>query len=55
MLLGCLPFCDKDNVEAVTRRVNGGYTGLASRKAWLAKWEALRHVRFFALKRGRKK
>jgi putative chitinase len=38
--LGCLPFCDKDNVEAVTRRVNGGYTGLASRKAWLAKWKA---------------
>lgn len=38
--LGCLPFCDKDNVEAVTRRVNGGYTGLAQRKAWLAKWRA---------------
>lgn len=38
--LGCLPFCDADNVEAVTRRVNGGYTGLASRKAWLAQWRA---------------
>lgn len=38
--LGCLTFCDRDNVEAVTRRVNGGYTGLASRKAWLARWKA---------------
>jgi putative chitinase len=38
--LGCLPFCDKDNIEAVTRRVNGGYIGLASRKAWLEKWKA---------------
>lgn len=38
--LGCLPYCDADNVMAVTRRVNGGYTGLASRKAWLEKWKA---------------
>ncbi len=38
--LGCLPFCDADNVMAVTRRVNGGYTGLASRKAWLNAWKA---------------
>lgn len=37
--LGCLTWCDKDNVEAVTKRVNGGYTGLASRKSWLAKWK----------------
>lgn len=37
--LGCLPFCDRDNIEGVTRRVNGGYIGLASRKAWLAKWK----------------
>lgn len=38
--LGCLPFCDADNCEAVTRRVNGGYNGLASRQAWLVKWKA---------------
>jgi len=37
--LGCLPFCDADNIEAVTRRVNGGYIGLPDRKAWLAKWK----------------
>jgi putative chitinase len=37
--LGCLPFCDKDDVRTVTRRVNGGYIGLDSRKAWLAKWK----------------
>lgn len=35
---GCLPFCDQDNLKAVTRRVNGGYTGLASRQSWYAKW-----------------
>jgi putative chitinase len=39
--LGCLPFCDADNLNAVTRRVNGGYTGLAERKAWLAKWKVV--------------
>jgi putative chitinase len=38
--LGCLPFCDRDDVEGVTYHVNGGYTGLASRKAWLAHWKA---------------
>lgn len=36
---GCLPFCDQDNIEAVTRRVNGGYTGLAQRRGWLVKWD----------------
>lgn len=37
--LGCLPFCDKDNIVAVTKRVNGGVIGLDSRKAWYAKWK----------------
>jgi putative chitinase len=37
--LGALPWCDKGNLEAVTRRVNGGYTGLASRKEWFARWD----------------
>lgn len=36
--LGCLPFCDADNINAVTRRVNGGYTGLASRQHWYELW-----------------
>lgn len=36
--LGCLPFCDKNDIRGVTKRVNGGYIGLDSRKAWLAKW-----------------
>lgn len=37
--LGALPFCDRDDLNAVTRRVNGGLIGLDSRKAWLAKWK----------------
>jgi putative chitinase len=39
--LGCLPHADRDDVQAVTYRVNGGYNGLQSRKAWLAKWKAV--------------
>lgn len=38
-MLGCLPFCDRDDVRGVTRRVNGGFIGLDSRKHWLAKWK----------------
>lgn len=37
--LGCLPFCDKDDLRGVTKRVNGGYIGLDSRRAWLTKWK----------------
>lgn len=39
--LGCLPFCDKDNLHMVTERVNGGQEGAASRAAWLARWRPL--------------
>lgn len=38
--LNCLPAADADNVELVTRRVNGGQNGLADRKAALKKWKA---------------
>lgn len=38
--LNCLPVADADNVELVTRRVNGGTNGLAERKAALLKWKA---------------
>lgn len=32
---------DADDVEAITKRVNGGFNGLADRKAYLAKMKAL--------------
>lgn len=37
--LKCLPACDADDLRLVTRRVNGGYIGLDSRKQWLRKWK----------------
>jgi putative chitinase len=37
--LGCLPAADADDLRGVTRRVNGGYIGFESRKAWLARWK----------------
>lgn len=38
--LGCLPPARKDDCRTVTRRVNGGYNGLADREVWLRKWKA---------------
>ncbi len=38
--LKCLPACDDDDIRTVTKRVNGGYIGIDSRRAWLAKWKA---------------
>src|SRR5262245_28450108 len=32
--LKCLPSADVDDVRGVTKKVNGGYIGLESRKAW---------------------
>jgi len=40
VICGCLPFAEKDDVIGVTRKLNGGLNGLASRKEWLAKWKA---------------
>ena len=44
---GCLPYCDKDDVVAVSGLVNCGQVvpaekidGLSSRTAWLGKWKA---------------
>lgn len=47
--LNCLPACDADDVRLVTRRVNGGYTGLAERKAWLARWKTALTAKPFGL------
>ena len=37
---GCLSFAEADDVAGVTRRLNGGLTGLDERKAWLTRWKA---------------
>lgn len=40
VLCGCLPFAMVDDTDGVTKHLNGGYIGLAERKAWLVKWKA---------------
>lgn len=37
--LKCLPACDADDIRTVTKRVNGGYIGIDSRRNWLQKWK----------------
>lgn len=37
---GCLPYAERGDLRGVTRRLNGGYIGLAERRAWLTRWEA---------------
>jgi putative chitinase len=39
VLCGCLPFAERDDVNAVTHALNGGYIGLAERRQWLAAWK----------------
>ena len=39
VLCGCLPWAKADNVVQVTKHLNGGYTGLSDRIAWLRKWK----------------
>ena len=40
ILCGCLPWAVLDNVTQVTKHLNGGYTGLSDRIAWLRRWKA---------------
>jgi putative chitinase len=36
---GCLPFAQADDVQGVTKHLNGGFIGLADRIAWLTRWK----------------
>ncbi|HEX7193017.1 MAG TPA: glycoside hydrolase family 19 protein [Thermoanaerobaculia bacterium] len=38
---GCNPFADKDDILTITKKINGGTNGLASRKDWLTKTKAV--------------
>jgi putative chitinase len=40
---GCNAFADQDNIRKVTRAINGGLIGLASRQDWLAKTKNIWH------------
>jgi putative chitinase len=44
VLCGCLPHAKSDDVTNVTKRLNGGFVGLAQRRAWLALWKAALNV-----------
>lgn len=39
VLCGCLPYAEKDDIDNVTLKLNGGHVGLLERKAWLTKWK----------------
>lgn len=43
IICGCLPWAIMDNVTQVTKRLNGGYTGLSDRIIWLHRWKAALH------------
>lgn len=40
ILCGCLPFAASDDIQGVTKHLNGGFIGLAERTAWLSRWKA---------------
>jgi putative chitinase len=39
VLCGCLPFAQADDVQGVTKHLNGGFIGLSERIAWLGRWK----------------
>jgi putative chitinase len=39
IMCGCLPFAAADDVQGVTKHLNGGFVGLAERIAWLERWK----------------
>jgi putative chitinase len=39
ILCGCLPWAKADNITQVTKHLNGGFTGLDQRIAWLKRWK----------------
>lgn len=41
VMLRCLPFADADNIDAESRRINGGDNGLAGRRALLPRWKQI--------------
>jgi putative chitinase len=40
VILGCLPFVQNDDINGVTKKVNGGSNGLPDRQLWLTRWKA---------------
>jgi putative chitinase len=41
IICGCLPFAQADDVQGVTKHLNGGFIGLPERTAWLSRWKTV--------------
>lgn len=41
---GCLPFAKRGDIDSVTHHLNGGFTGLADRKAWTKRFRSAMSV-----------
>lgn len=39
VICGCLPFAKQGDVRGTTRKLNGGYIGLAERQQWIKRWQ----------------
>jgi putative chitinase len=39
IICGCLPFAAADDIQGVTKHLNGGFIGLDQRTVWLARWK----------------
>lgn len=44
IMCGCLPYAVKNDIVEVTKKLNGGETGLADRVAWFGRWKQALHV-----------